>query len=71
VERESAYRVSKWVPCAEILKRGQELIKRTKNSLLYLRLQCNRAARKFFLGIEDGSLEEIEGAEYNIWPSRE
>jgi hypothetical protein len=31
-------------------------------------LQCGRASRKLFLGTEDGSSEEVEGAEYNIRP---
>ena len=41
-----------------------------KNSVLgqAATLQCSRASRKFFLGIEDGFLEEMEGTEYNIRP---
>jgi hypothetical protein len=68
VKRESACRVSKWVPCAENFKERAGTIKRTKNTLIWVRLQCSHASRKFFLGIEDGSLEEMEGAEYNIRP---
>ena len=64
----SGYLVSKWVPCVEILKRGLELFSVPKKHFVWVRLQCSHASRKFFLSIEDGPLEEMEGAEYNIRP---